>query len=97
MAGKRKIRSYAVLKCLPLIQLECKRIRLGNLLPDRNILVHQPGNRMVKNLETECNTRLICSCEKAHELSNVVGIVHLRNKKILSDNRFTGMGGSGIA
>jgi hypothetical protein len=27
----------------------------------------------------------------------VVGIVHLRNKKNLGDNRFTGMGGSGIA
>ena len=79
MAGKRKIRSYAVLKCLPLIQLECKRIRLGNLLPDHNILVHQPGNRMVKNLETKCNTRLYAVVRK-RELSNVVGIVHLRNK-----------------
>ena len=80
MDGKRKIRSYAALKFLPLIQLVCKRIRLGNLQPDHNILVHQPGNRMVKNLETKCNTRLICSCEKVRELSNVVGIVHPRNK-----------------
>ena len=73
-------------KCLPLIPLECKRIRLGNLQPDHNILVHQPGNRMVKHLETKCKTWLICSCDKVYELSNVVGIVHLRSNHIMYQN-----------
>jgi hypothetical protein len=51
---EKKIRSYAALEFLPLIQLVCKRIRLGNLQPDHNILVHQPGNRMVKKSKTKC-------------------------------------------